>query len=310
MVLRPGVRAELSLPPFVRAADSPRTGRESGRPGASPPRPAARPARRRPARRVRASAPAACADLGSASERAGRSAVRARSCPRLPPCPAIHCAISFRPASSGRSEPMCGIRSRPNLAMRKYRVLAYGSPGLMMRASGSAKSPRVGRTPTAFISATGVGNCSRRGDGPAAVVGMAVAAVGVQVGPGPGLQRLALVGRVGEPRVRCAAEAASNGGSGLPSSSARRMNPASVSATSWLRPSGPGRFNCSGRNASAYSDWLLWHDMHWLRLWNCQTRVCRPVVALPSRRPRRGPGRRRSGRRARRRCRRASPRRR
>ena len=32
-------------------------------------------------------------------------------------------------------------------------VLAQASPGLMMRASGSAKSPRLGRTPIAFISA-------------------------------------------------------------------------------------------------------------------------------------------------------------
>ena len=57
---------------------------------------------------------------------------------------------------------------------------------------------------------------------------------------------------------------------------ARRMNPASVRAMSWFRPSGPGRFNCSGRNASAYSDWLLWHDMHWLRLWNGHTLVRSP----------------------------------
>ena len=112
--------------------------------------------------------------------------------------PAIQCSMSFSPASSGRSEPMCGIRSRPNLAMRKYRVLAYGSPGLMMRASGSPKSPRVGRTPTAFISATGDGKLQPQIDRPAAAVGVAVAAVGVQVGAGPRLQRLARVGRVGE----------------------------------------------------------------------------------------------------------------
>ena len=122
--------------------------------------------------------------------------------------------MSFRPASSGRSEPMCGIRSRPNLAMRKYRVLAHGSPGLMMHASGSAKSPRVGRTPTAFISATGDRKLQAQRDGPAAVVGVAVTAVGVQVGAGPRLQRLACVGRVGElslaarPRRRRTAAAA------------------------------------------------------------------------------------------------------
>ena len=102
-------------------------------------------------------------------------------------------------------------------------------------------------------------------------------AVGVQVGAGPASS--GWPASVGSASFRsCAAESASNGGSGLPSSPARRMNPASVRATSWLRPSGPGRFNCSGWNASAYSDQLLWHDMHWLRLWNCQTRFRFPSL--------------------------------
>ena len=70
------------------------------------------------------------------------------------------------PPRRGPSEPMWGIRSRPNLAIRKYRVLAYGSPGLMIRASGRPKSPRVGRTSTAFISPGRAGNWSRSGTEP------------------------------------------------------------------------------------------------------------------------------------------------
>ena len=121
------------------------------------------------------------------------------------------------------------------------------------------------RPPSSRRAATG--NCSRRLTDPPPPFAVAVAAVGVEIGPRPRLQRLARVRRVGElalPSGRGGIER----GSGLPSFAARRMSPASVRATSWLRPSGPGRFNCSGWNARAYSDQLLWHDMHWLRLWN------------------------------------------
>ncbi len=82
-------------------ADSPRTGRGSGRPAASPPRPAARPARRASARRGRASARAAAPTSGRpATGPAGRRPASVRV-PRRPFMPAIHCSMSFSPASSG-----------------------------------------------------------------------------------------------------------------------------------------------------------------------------------------------------------------
>ena len=87
----------------------------------------------------------------------------------------------------------------------------------MMHASGSPKSPRVGRTPTAFISRDRDRKLQPQADRPAAVVGMAVAAVGVEVGT-----RLAPPAAGSRPSGRRAfvparPRQASNGGSGLPS---------------------------------------------------------------------------------------------
>ena len=291
-------------------ADSPRTGRGSGRSGASPA--AASSASRsaassspRPSLRASRSA-----DFGLVSNGPGGPLSGSRSglfAPRS--IPAIHRAIRSRPASSGRSEPMCGIRSRPNLAMRKYRVLAYGSPGLMMRASGSAKSPRVGRMPTAFISATGDGELQPQRDRPAAVVGMAVAAVGVQVGPGPRLQRLARVGRVGEPSLA--------GGRGGVERRERLAVVAGPADEARLREGdelvpavGPRAVQLLGQERQRVFRLVAVARHALAAAVELPDAIPLPVVAPPSRRRRRGPGRRRTGRPARRTCRRASPRRR
>ena len=63
----------------------------------------------------------------------------------------------------------------------------------------------------AFISASASGELKSQIDRPTPAIDMAVPAVGVEVGPGSSLQRLADIGRVGEPAFP-GDRSASNGG--------------------------------------------------------------------------------------------------
>ena len=212
----PRVRAELPLLPPVRRQIALEQVADRARRAASPLRPAPRLARRRPARRGRASAPSASPTSGwSTGSLAARHPGPDSPVPRPGPSRRSTAPIRSSPASSGRSEPMCGIRSRPNLAMRKYSVLAYGSPGLMMLASGSPKSPRDGADadrlhlgdPRARTGAA-AGPTRRRGRN-----GSARNWHGGRPGPGASSGWPSSVGSAS--RRSRAAEAASNGGSGL-----------------------------------------------------------------------------------------------